>query len=176
MKKLLTSLLIIISFTLKAQHHDSNEEHHKRFKFSWAMSQSFIPEFVSEDKTITAQFIPTNGLELEYAISKSIYLKWINEIEFLAYSVIDESGQEAKRENAFLTALLLGYKINPNIGIYGGFGHEFEKHRNLLVYRIGAEYIFDIGKDWALAPSIMYDIKKESHTAFTFSIVIGKHF
>lgn len=168
------TLLLFILFTTTTVF--SQEHHDKRWKLSFVMSQSFIPELKSHAGTTSAQFIPTNGLELEYIFNHQIYVKWFNEVEFLAYTITTIDGVEAIRENAFLTGLALGYELHENIGIFSGVGYEFEKHENLLVFRIGAEYLINFGKDWTLLPTFIYDYKSESHQAFTISLSIGKRF
>lgn len=165
----------------KYNEHDNNAEHseHGEFK-NWyigaTMSQSYIPALHTEEEETTAQFIPTNGIEVMYAFNHKFYAKWINEIEFQNYTVKGHDGEHRVRDNALLTAIVLGYEVYDHLGIFAGGGYEFEKNENLWVARAGAEYSFLLPGDWVIAPALVFDYKAESHTAYTFSLSIGKRF
>jgi hypothetical protein len=186
MKKITLVIALLLPFLINAQeeHVTKNNtsefetKHHEleRFRIALTMSQSYIPSLHTEEGETTAQFIPTNGIEISFALTHKLYVKWINEIEFQNYTVKGHNGEHRIRENAFLTAAVLIYEIYDHVGLFAGGGYEFEKNENLWVARFGAEYVFELPKNWNIAPTIIFDYKAESHTAYTFSLSIGKKF
>ena len=188
MKKTLLLIVLAFPFLINAQeeHNEHNEhvvntEHaeHGEFKhwqISATMSQSYIPSLHTEEGETSAQFIPTNGIEVMYAFNHKFFAKWINEIEFQNYTVKGRDGEHRVRENALLTALVLGYEVYDHLGVFAGVGYEFEKNEDLWVTRMGVEYSFNLPGNWAIAPALVFDYKKESHTAYTFSLSVGKKF
>lgn len=179
MKKITLVIALLLPFLINAQEEHENHNRHSDFKH-WrvaaAMSQSYVPSLHLEEEETTAQFIPTNGIEIQYFFNHKFSAKWINEIEFLSYTVIDANGERRERENAFLSAIVLGYEVYEHLGIFAGGGYEFEKNEDLWVVRAGAEYAFELPNHWDITPAIMFDYKAESHTAYTFSLTIGKRF
>ncbi|MCK5907610.1 MAG: hypothetical protein KAG37_08455 [Flavobacteriales bacterium] len=188
MKKITLIIALLLPFIVNAQeeHKTHNEhiegvehnEHHefKKWRVALAMSQSYIPRLDLIEGESTAQFIPTNGVEVQYFFTHKLSAKWINEIEFQNYTVNGADGEYRVRENAYLIALVLGYEIYGHLGVFAGGGYEFEKNEDLWVIRLGAEYAFELPGDWDITPALMYDYKAESHTAYTFSLTIGKKF
>ncbi|MCK5824903.1 MAG: hypothetical protein KAG96_05790 [Ichthyobacteriaceae bacterium] len=158
----------------KQKHQNSD---FKRFRVALAFSQSYIPAIHLSDGDASPQFIPTDGLELQFFFNHKFSVKWINEIEFQSYTIKGKEGElESVRENAFLTAIVLGYEVYGHLGLFAGGGYEFEKNEDLWVVRVGAEYAFELPEEWDITPAFIYDIKAESHTAYTLSITIGKKF
>ena len=185
MKKALLLIILAFPFLINAQEehneHTGNTEHaeHGEFKhwqIAATMSQSYVPALHTEEGETSAQFIPTNGIEVMYAFNHKFYTKWINEIEFQNYTVKGLDGTQRVRDNTFLTALVFGYEFYEHLGVFAGAGYEFEENENLWVIRIGTEYEFDLPGDWSIAPAFVFDYKAESHTAYTFSLSIGKKF
>lgn len=179
MKKILLIIALVLPFAINAQEeHSKSGEHNdfKRWRIALAMSQSYVPEIKLEEEKSTAQFIPTDGIEIQYFFSEKFSAKWINEVEFQTYSIIGKDGEHRVRENAFLTAVVLGYEVYDKLGIFAGGGYEFEKNEDLWVARVGTEYEFELPGEWDITPAFIFDVKAESHTAYTFSLTIGKKF
>lgn len=186
MKKILLIIILVLPFAINAQeehsigekNHNDSEEHgeFKHWQISATISQSYIPALFTEEGETTAQFIPTNGIEVTYAFNHKFFTKWINEIEFQNYTVQGGDGEKRVRDNTFLTAIVLGYEVYEHLGVFVGGGYEFEKTEDLWVTRFGAEYSFNLPGSWVIAPSLVFDYKRESHTAYTFSLSVGKKF
>jgi len=163
--------------TEKKESIELNKHHElKRWRVSLAMSQSLIPTLHTEEGETSTQFIPTNGIEVQYFFTHKFSAKWINEIEFQNYTVKGKDGEHRVRDNAYLSALVLGYEVYDHLGVFAGGGYEFEKNDDLWVVRAGAEYAFELPGDWDITPALMFDYKAHSHTAYTFSLTIGKKF
>ena len=189
MKKAILIIVLLLPFVINAQeesksnhinsteHNNHNEEHqYKKWRIALAMSQSVIPSLVTEEGKTTTQFIPTNGIEIQYFFTHKFSAKWINEIEFQNYTVKGHDGEHRVRDNAYLTALVFGYEIYGKLGVFAGGGYELEDNEDLWVARAGAEYAFELPGNWDITPALIFDYKAESHTAYTFSLTIGKKF
>jgi hypothetical protein len=155
---------------------DHQEHSFKRFKVIFAFAQSYIPPYHLHEESESSQLIPTDGIELQYFFSHKFFVKWTNEVEFLTYSLKDSKGEHYVRDNAFLTMLTLGYEFYDNFAFFAGAGYEFEKSKNLWVCRFGLEYTFKINENWEISPELLYDVKKDSHTAFTWGVGFGYRF
>ena len=177
MRKLFLQVLLIfpiISFS--QEHSNTSNSHHedfKKMKISVAFAQAYIPSHHLHEESESAQLIPTNGIDIQYNFNHKFFVKWTNELEFLTYNLKNEDGEERVRENAFLSAVTVGYEFYDKLAVIAGVGYEFEKSRDLGVCRVGLEYSFNIGGNWELSPELLYDIKEDSHTAITWGLAIG---
>lgn len=180
MKKLILIFALIISlagYTQNHSEHETDKNHSFRhFKIALAFAQSYIPSYHYHEETESSQLIPTNGIEIQYNFTHKFFAKWTNEIEFLSYTLKDEDGEKQIRDNAFLSIVTFGYDVIDKLAIIAGAGYEIEKSKNLWVCRFGMEYTIPFAKNWELSPEILYDIKKDSHTAITWGVGFGYRF
>ncbi|PLX11786.1 MAG: hypothetical protein C0598_07335 [Marinilabiliales bacterium] len=177
MKNFFFMLIIVFPLIGVAQDHTSlAKEHHdefRKFKISFAFAQTYIPSYYIHEESESAQLIPTDGIEIQYNFNHKFFVKWTNEIEFLNYTLKNHEGEQKVRDNAFLSIVTFGYEFYDKFAIVAGAGYEFEKSKNLWVCRLGLEYSIPFGKNWELSPEILYDIKKDSHTAISWGFGIG---
>ncbi len=180
MKKIYLLFLLVFPVIVFAQDHSnsivSHSDNFKRIKISFAFAHTYIPSHHLHEESESSQLIPTDGIDIQYNFSHKSFIKWTNEVEFLSYNLKDHEGEKRVRENAFLSIVTLGYEFYDKLAIIAGAGYEFEKSKNLWVCRIGMEYSFRIGDRWELSPELLYDIKKDSHTAITWGFGIGYRF
>lgn len=179
MKSFFTILLFspLFLFSQIEQNNNREEEHESEGKFRIALSvnQTYITENnYHETENHPSKLIPTDGIEIQYFISKHFSIKWANEIEFMSYILKDENGLSKVRKNAFLTSAVLGYEFG-NIGVFAGLGYEFEQNENLLVKRFGVEYIYKVNKNVDISPAYIFDSMGGSHGSHTFALTIGYH-
>jgi len=182
MKNFLTILffLPLFVFSQSSQEHNNefshDEESGGKFRIAVSINQTYISEEnYHESEHHPAQLIPTDGIEIQYFISKHFSIKWSNEIEFMSYILKDDNGLSKVRKNAFLSSAVLGYEVS-NFGFFAGLGYEFEKNENLLVKRFGIEYILDLNENIDISPAYIFDSMGESHGSHTFAFTIGYHF
>ena len=144
-------------FSQSSQEHNNeishDEESGGKFRIAVSINQTYISEEnYHESEHHPAQLIPTDGIEIQYFISKHFSIKWSNEIEFMSYILKDENGLSKVRKNAFLSSAVLGYEVS-NFGFFAGLGYEFEKNENLLVKRFGIEYILELNENIDISPA-----------------------
>jgi hypothetical protein len=94
------------------------------------------------------------------------------DVELDHYLVVD---QDLERENAFIAAVIGLYKVTPRFSLFAGGGIEIEDHGNLAVLRVGADSPIPLGRDWILAPTLIFDFK-EGYDTWSLAVSIGKEF
>lgn len=114
-KKIIIAVLIIFPiYTFSQEHHEDNNqieshENHGKIRIAGSFSQTHISSHHYHEKEDNpSQLIPTDGIEIQYFISKSLSIKWTNEIEFMSYILKAENGLSKVRKNAFLSTAVLG--------------------------------------------------------------------
>lgn len=181
-KKIIIAVLIIFPiYTFSQEHQEDNnqiesDENHGKIRIAGSLSQTHISSHhYHENEDYPSQLIPTDGIEIQYFISKNLSIKWTNEIEFASYILKAENGLSKVRKNAFLSAAILGYEIY-NFGLFVGMGYEFEENEHLLVQRFGIEYIIELNENVDISPAYIFDSMGPSHTSHSLAIAIGYHF
>jgi hypothetical protein len=170
MKKIIGTLLIafFLSNAIYAQEAEA-EAGGKKHKIAFVLGYTHIPSAFEEGQSKKDIYVPTIGLDYMYKLNEKWSFGCALDLELGSY-LVRFNREDLDRENALITAALVGYEIAPRWGILLGPGIEFEKNKNLLIIRSGVEYEFDLGQNWGLFPSINYDFKEEYNT---WSISIG---
>ena len=170
-------MLIIGQDSSEENHSESHhQEHNGKIRIAGTFSQTYIPAHEYHDSEDSpSQLIPTDGIEIQYFINEHFSIKWANEIELMSYILKDENGLSKVRKNAYLTTATVSYELD-DFGLFAGFGYEFEKSENLLVRRVGIEYIFKPNKHVDISPAYIFDSMGDSHMSHSFAIAIGYHF
>ena len=168
--------LLLLGQVDKSHSETHLEEHNGKIRIAGTFSQTYIPAHqYHESEDSPSQLIPTDGIEIQYFFSEYLSIKWANEIELMSYILKDENGSSKVRKNAFLTTATIAYELF-DFGLFAGFGYEFEKSENLLVKRVGIEYIFKPNKYVDISPAYIFDSMGDSHMSHSFAIAIGYHF
>jgi len=172
---LLTALL---GFTeLYAQEH--SEEEHKEFKnhrISITLSHTHVPRGIDNDGSSGSLIIPSWGLNYEYWFNHNWAIGMHNDMEITSYVITERNDVILERERPFIVSIVGIYKFNSGLEILTGFGYELEKHENFMVFRLGVEYEFELGKEWDLAPGIVFDAKEDIYSSYTLGLTVGKRF
>jgi len=135
------------------------EEVSKPHKIAFVLGYTHIPKAFEDDHEEKAVYVPTLGLDYFYQLSEKWKLGSAVDLELGNY-LVGFNREPLSRENAIVTVALAGYEIAPRWGILFGPGWEFEKNKNLFIFRVSAEYEFETGNDWDLFPSFNYDFKE----------------
>jgi hypothetical protein len=171
MKKIICSILIVffLSNAIYAQESESEADGGKNHKIAFVFGYTHIPSAFEEGQSEKTVFVPTIGLDYFYQLNEKWSLGFALDLELGNY-LVRFNREDLARKNAIVTAVLVEYEIAPRWGILVGPGIEFEKNKNLFIFRAGLEYEFDLGKNWCLFPSINSDFKEEYNT---WSLNIG---
>jgi len=151
---------------------ESDKEEAKPHKIALVLGVTHIPDAFEEGQFEKAVYVPTIGMDYFYQLDEKWKLGLAIDLELGNY-LVDFNREPLSRENALVTVTLAGFEILSGWGILVGPGMEFEKNKNLFIFRIGTEYEFELGNDWGLFPSLNYDFKKE-YSTWDFSIGLSK--
>ena len=152
----------------------AHEGEHSKYKLALATGYTHIPSAFEDGKEEEDVFVPSIGLDFFYFINEKWSLGVVADLELAEY-LVDFGRENLDRERAFILAILSGYELAPGWAVLTGAGMEFEKHKNLLVVRLGTEYEFHLGQGWNLGPSLFFDFKEEFST-WTLGVMVGKRF
>ncbi len=168
----LICLLTITSGLAQEKSEESDQE--KRHSLAFVFGYTHIPEATKDGKTEEEVFVPTIGLDYFYEFREKWFVGGVLDIELSKYEV-DFEGEEISREIAIIFGAMIGHDILPNWAVLVGPGIEFERDKNLLVFRFTTEYNIYIGNNWALSPTFSFDFKKE-YSSYALGIGLKKRF
>ncbi|MRX67468.1 hypothetical protein SAMN06265349_1011156 [Flavobacterium resistens] len=90
-----------------------------------------------------------------------------------------ESGDEketVERSYPIAPALMGIYKPNEHWSFLLGFGGEFAKEEDYFLTRVGAEYGYELPKDWEFFGTVSYDFKWNAYDSWGIGLGIAKNF
>ena len=174
MKIISLTFLVFLLCVNTTQAQEIEEEKEIKHNVALLFGITHIPKTISEGETLNSQNLPTIGVDYYYHFNQKWKLGVVLDLELGKYEV-EFAGENLKREMAFVTGLVAIYNISKGWSIGAGPGVEFEKNKNLFIFRAGMEYEFEIGRNWAIAPIFNYDFKKE-YSSYSFGIGLGKGF
>jgi len=172
--KIIFLIGLLNSFPTLAQEDMEEREQEKPHALAFVLSYTHIPEATKDGEVEAAVFVPTLGLDYFYNFNEKWLVGAAIDWELGKYEV-DYEDDELTREVAVVLGAMLGYEVQPGWAVLAGPGVEFEKNKNLFVFRISTEYTFEMGKDWGLFPSFTYDFKKE-YSSYALGIGLKKRF
>ena len=175
MRKLLLTFILFfgISPHLIAQEMGNKEPEKMKHTLTLGFGYTFIPKATSLDGTEpNGILVPSIGLDYFYRIAPKWEVGTMIELELGDYLIFEKN---LSREKAMVIAVLGAYKITERINLFGGGGIELEKHHNLVVLRMGTEYLFKFNNDWVLAPGFFYNFK-EGYDTWSIALAFGKEF
>ncbi|MFT4754048.1 MAG: hypothetical protein ACI9GM_000616 [Salibacteraceae bacterium] len=139
----------------------------------FAFGYTFVPKGASaEGAEAKGVLVPSIGFDYFREISDKFEIGAMIDLELAEYLILEKN---LNREKAFLVVAVGAYKLSSNMTLFLGGGIELEKHENLAIARLGADYNFKLGADWVLGPSFFYDLKK-GYDTWSLSLGIGKEF
>jgi len=154
--------------------HDDDHGHHafKRHKLAVLTGNTWVIKGNHDERT-GAVLLPTFGLDYEYWFNHVFALGLYNDVTIGRYLVENEQEEEVKRENAVVFTVDAIVEPVHGWALYAGAGIELEHHEHLWVVRIGTEYAWELPKNWTIALTGAWDIKKH-YDSFSSGIVIGR--
>jgi len=159
-------------FAVHVMAQESDKEAAKPHKIALVLGVTHIPDAFEEGQFEKAVYVPTIGLDYFYQLDEKWKFGLAVDLELGNY-LVDFNRAPLSRENALIIVAAAGFEILPRWGIIAGPGIEFEKSKNLFIFRIGTEYEFELGNDWGLSPSLNYDFKEE-YSTWAFGIGLSK--
>jgi hypothetical protein len=164
-------LLIISFFVIRTYAQEQTEE--KKNLLSISLGYTFIPQGSAlEEEESDGIFIPSIGVDYFHRIHPRWELGLMVDLELGEYVVRQK---ELNRKNALAFIAVGAFTVTKHLNLFAGGGMEFERHQNLGVIRLGAEYVFRLKNNWVISPSFIYDFK-EGFDTWSLSFAFGKEF
>ncbi len=177
--RLIWILLFLIPHITIAQEEEAGEREMEseseelRHFISLSFGYTYIPGGAEVDATEADGFlVPSVGFDYMYKLAPRWEIGTMMDVELDHYLVVDK---DLERENAFIAAVIGLYKVTPRFSLFAGGGMEFEHNENLAVLRVGADSPIPLGRDWILAPTLIFDFK-EGYDTWSLAVSIGKEF
>jgi len=176
MKKIISLLLIIVTFVNKAYSQENGAETNKdnNHKVALVFGYTHIPSAFEAGESNNAVFVPTIGVDYSFQFSDKWRVGAVLDLELGDY-LVDFDRRDLSRERALVTGLIMGYEFTSNWSFLLGPGIEFEKNENLFILRSSLEYEFEFDKNWGIFPSVNYDFKEE-YSSWSINLGISKSF
>jgi hypothetical protein len=174
MKFILPAFLLFLLGLTTIQAQEMEEEKEIKHNVAILVGVTHIPKAIEDGETLRPQNLATIGADYYYHFNQKWKLGVVVDIELGKY-VVEFQGESLKREAAFVTGLVVGYRILKGWSIFTGPGVEFEKNKNLFILRASTDYEFELGKNWGFAPVFSYDFKNE-YNAYSFGVGVTKGF
>jgi len=179
--KFLLIILFVMPQIILAQEKEGSEKEEEneiewkeaRHFISLSFGYTYIPGGAEVGETEANGFlVPSIGLDYLYKITPRWEIGTMMDVELDHYLVVDK---ELERENAFIAAIIGLYKVTPRFSLFAGGGIEIEHNHNLAVLRVGADSPIPLGREWILAPTLIFDFK-EGYDTWSMAVSIGKEF
>jgi hypothetical protein len=168
MKSGITILFILVVLTLNVK---AQEEFKPQVRGAIMMANSHVPTATIDGKTLTV--IPGWGIDIDYKFRKRWSVDFQSDIKLQSFEVKDGEA-ELQRTDPFAIALALHFYTLKHLSFFSGPGYEFEKTKNLWMFKLGSEYGFEISEDFEIGLNLIYENKQEIYDAWTFGIAFNK--
>jgi len=145
--------------------------HQPKIRGAIMMANTHIPKGI--EGTSTGVTVPTWGFDIDYFFHPRWSVALQGDIKIASFEV-EEENIELKRSYPISLVPVLHFHLKRHWSFYSGVGYELESHGNLLLWRIGTEYSFEITEDFEIALNLLYENKEEVYDTWTFGIAFNK--
>lgn len=150
---------------------EQSDAHEKALWGAIVMANSHVPtQFLERDEVL---IIPTWGLDLVYRFHPRWSLGLQADIKLQRFEVEDEAVILERKFPVALSAVL-HYHVLERWSVYSGPGYEFESGRNLVLFKLGTEYVFEISEVFEIGLNLAFETKEGIYDAWTFGIAFSK--
>jgi len=169
------SCLSMICFTTIVYSQEDQDDP-KRNKLSIAITHTLVPEAIDETGDKKWLSLASWGLDYDRYFNSGWGIGLHSDIVIENFQY--ERGDVIKeRKRPLALALVVTRKLGEHFTVLGGGGLEVSSGEETLgLIRIGADYGWELPKDWEVSLSLMTDLKINAYNAFVFGFGIGKKF
>ena len=171
---LFTLQFLLINIVLIGQNQDETKPAHQpKIRGAIMMANSHVPKAI--EGSINGVIIPTWGFDIDYFFHPRWSLALQSDIKLQSFEV-EDNNVLLKRTNPIALIPVIHMHVVRHWSFYTGIGYELETHKNLLLWRLGTEYSFEISENFEIALNLMYENKQEVYDTWTFGIAFNKRF
>ncbi len=163
--------ILLLWMGLNAQE-ESETESGLKHQLALLVGYTHIPSGFEEGKKTDALFVPTVGVDYFILFKEKWKLGLVVDYEFAKY-LVNFKENELERDRALIIGILAGYEFAEGWSLLAGPGVEFEKNKNLVIFRSSIDYVFDLGNEWGLFPAFSYDFKQE-YSSWSVTVGVSK--
>ena len=180
MKKCLPILFMMLSTMVgnaQEKEQDKEKEEKYRHRITMMMANSHIPNMDGVAGQNKFSLVPTWGFDYDFWFNGKWAIGLHNDLVLQQYKIIkEEDHTEVERSYPIGTCIVGIYEPIQHLSFVTGIGKEFEKHETFSMWKIGAEYGFELSKAWELSLNLQYDIKFNAYDSWLFGLGISKRF
>ncbi|SEM45766.1 hypothetical protein SAMN05421856_103344 [Chryseobacterium taichungense] len=181
MKNLKKYGLLVLAFITSSVyvHAQETAEHHSikgKIGISAVMGHAFIKTKIENENEINSA--AAFGLNANYWLSDRWAVGIHSDMVFENF-IIEEKNTNGERsfierEYPLSVNLVTTYKPIPSLGVMAGFGQEFSRKKDLTMFVVGTEYMFELPHHLELGVSVMYEAKRHAYDTFVVGLGITK--
>ena len=136
------------------------------------MGYSHIPHAFEGTKTVA--IIPSWGLDLDYVFHPKWAVALQTDIKLQSFEVEDKDQVVLVRNYPISFAVVGAYKVLPRWRLFFGPGIEYEQSRSLWIFKLGAEYAFEISEEFEIGVGLMYENRQDLYDGWTFGVSFNR--
>jgi hypothetical protein len=178
MKKYLLFIFMMLSTIVanaQEEKNDKEKEEKYRHRITFMMANSHIPNMEGVEGQSNFSIVPTWGFDYDFWFNGRWAIGLHNDLVLQRYKIIKEEDQtEVERSYPLGTCIVGIYQPFKHVAFVTGIGKEFEKHESFGMWKIGAEYGFELPKAWELSLNFQYDNKFNAYDSWLFGLGISK--
>ncbi len=172
MKTLLATLAVIYFFSGFVNAQETNSEEFKpKIRGAIMMANSHIPTATVGGRHVSV--IPTWGFDADYFFHPRWSVALQSDLKLQSFE-IEEGDALLTRSFPLAFTTLIHYHALHHWSFYTGPGYEFEKSKNLFLFKVGTEYSFEITEKFEIALNLIYENRQEVYDGWTFGIAFNK--
>jgi hypothetical protein len=172
---LILMMLATIVADAQEEKNDKEKEEMYRHRITVMMANSHIPKAKSAEGQNNFFIVPTWGFDYDFWLNKKWAIGLHNDLVLQQYKIVKEEDQtEVERSYPIGTCIVGIYKPFEHLSFVTGIGKEIEKNESFGMWKIAAEYGFELPKAWELSLNLQYDNKFKAYDSWLFGIGISK--
>jgi len=175
-RKTLTCLVLVLLPLGVVAQSENQVGDNRHNKISIAITHTFVPTAIGESGDKKWLSLASWGLDYDHYFNSAWGVGLHSDIVIENFQY--EDGDAIKeRKSPLALALMATRKLSEHLTLMGGGGLEVSSgEETLALIRIGADYGWELRKDWEVSLSLMTDLKIGAYNAFVFGFGIGKKF
>jgi hypothetical protein len=158
----------------ETEHHKDHEHIEGFHRLTMVAGYAFIDNSFTEESD-DILIVPAFGMNYDYFFRAVWGFGLHTDILLQQFKVEEKKSSEVLiRENPIALVGMLSYKPHHKWTLFSGYGIEFEKHQNIQLIRLGAEFGIEIPSNWELGFTLEFDIKPGAYNSLLFGIDFSK--
>lgn len=152
----------------------------KRNRLTLTFGHAHVPNAFTSNGSKKWLILPTWGLDYDFWINKKWAIGLQSDILIQNFNIeVSEGSKKGKileRKYPITLAAVAIYKPIKSLSVFVGGGQEYSSTEALWLTRIGAEYGWELPKEYEISIEALFDNKWEEYTTWCFGVGASKYF